>query len=381
MSLSTEKIAYNFDDIRPFYDNEVGDALVKVIEDPYFMKLVNYLWPSMSIEEVREKTARVDSCFQFQLEFMNAAIHKIVEMSSVGLSTSGFDKLEKGKSYLFVANHRDIFLDAAILQIVLVDHGFPTSEISFGSNLKEEGFITAFGKLNRMFTVIREGSSKELYEISRKLSSYIRHTITEKKVSVWIAQRNGRTKDGIDLTQTGLLKMLNFSGEGDVAKNFSDLNIVPICITYEYEPCDFLKTQELYLSNLHAKYVKAPGEDLNSIITGIRQNKGRIHLAAGPMIKADVIVDLFKGQSDNDGFRLLASEIDSRINSYYQRYPVHYIAADLLQNSTVWSEYYSPIDKKAFEKYMQEGLAQLKGEPEALRQVFLKMYAAAVINP
>lgn len=251
---------FNFEDIRAFYDHEVKGVTYKLIHDPIFMKLINYLWPQMTFDEVKLKAEKVVKNFDFQVHFMHDAIRRIVEMSSSGLTSSGFEYLDPKKAYLFVANHRDILLDAALLQILLVEHGFQTSEITFGSNLKEQGFITDFGKLNRMFTVVREGTNKELYEISKKLSAYIRHTVVDKNVSVWLAQRNGRTKDGNDLTQSGLLKMLNISGTKGFSENFFQLNIVPLTISYEYEPCDHLKTQELYMSNLHAKYTKAAGK-------------------------------------------------------------------------------------------------------------------------
>jgi hypothetical protein len=371
---------FNFDDIRPYYDHEVHAMLQKVMEDPLFMTLINFLWPEMTFDQVKAKAANIHSSLAFQLEFMDAAIKKIVEISSAGLTSSGFENLDRSKSYLFVANHRDIFLDAAILQIILVGHGFPTSEISFGSNLKEKGFITHFGKLNRMFTVLREGTSKELYEISRKLSAYIRHTILDKKTSVWIAQRNGRTKDGFDITQSGLLKMLNISGKKNFLENFSELHIVPVSISYEYEPCDFLKTQELYLSSLHTKYTKAPGEDLNSIVTGIRQFKGKIHLSAGKPLTKEDLVELNKNETENEKIKALAAFIDDEIYKNYRCNPINYTAADLLEKSKKRSPKYTAEEQKKFITYMDESLNKIQGEREALELIFLKIYASPVFN-
>ncbi|MGZ4118845.1 MAG: 1-acyl-sn-glycerol-3-phosphate acyltransferase, partial [Bacteroidia bacterium] len=275
---------YNFDDIRPYYDHEAREVMQRIKNDPMFMQLVKHIWPGMTRQEAFAKADKVNDNMAFQLEFMHQAIRVIVERSSTGLTCSGFENVDPDKAYLYIANHRDILLDSAILQILLVEHGFKTSEITFGNNLMQGNFITDFGKLNRMFTVLREGNSRELYEISQKLSAYIRHTIVDKNVSVWIAQRNGRTKDGNDITQTGLIKMLNMSGGKNFSESIRQLQIVPLSISYEYEPCDDLKVQELYLSSLHSKYVKAPGEDLNSIITGIMQPKGRIHMTVGKPI-------------------------------------------------------------------------------------------------
>lgn len=371
---------FNFEDIRPFYDHEVKEVTARLIKNPTFMQLVNFLWPERSYREVEEKAEEVTTAMEFQLHFMHEAIRKIVEMSSSGLSSGGFEKLDPDRSYLFIANHRDILLDAAILQILLVEQGFPTSEITFGSNLKDKGFITDFGKLNRMFTVLREGTSKELYEISRKLSAYIRHTILDKRVSVWIAQRNGRTKDGFDMTQSGLLKMLNISGSGSFTENFSELNIVPLTISYEYEPCDALKTQEIYLSNLHTKYTKAPGEDLNSIITGIKQFKGKIHLQVGSPIEEKELAGIDALENENEKIKALTSLIDKRIHRDYKLNPVNYIACDLLRGTNLFEGFYSAEEKTKFLSYMNTNIEKLVGEEEALKTIFLKIYAQPALN-
>jgi hypothetical protein len=258
-----------------------------------------------------------------------------------------------------------------------VEHGFATSEITFGNNLMEAGFITDFGRLNRMFTVLREGTGRELYEISRRLSAYIRHTIVDKNVSVWIAQRNGRTKDGFDQTQTGLLKMLNISGLGGFADNFAQLQIVPLTISYEYEPCDVLKVQELYLSGLHTKYVKAQGEDLNSIITGVVQPKGRIHLQVGTPI-VNELQRLDKGANDNENIKQLTSLVDAQIYNDYKLWPVNYIAADIMESSSTYSKHYTSAEKENFINYIQSKINIIEGDKETLFNLFIRMYSNPV---
>lgn len=368
---------FNFEDIRPYYNHEARDAMFQLIEDPIFFKLVNYLWPEMSMNEVREKADKVFSNLDFQLQFMHAAIRTIVAETSTGLTSSGFEHLDKSESYLFIANHRDILLDSAILQILLVENGFSTSEITFGNNLMDNGFITEFGKLNRMFAVQREGTSKELYEISRKLSAYIRHTLVDKQTSVWIAQRNGRTKDGLDVTQTGLLKMLNISGTENFEKNYTQLKIVPLTISYEYEPCDALKAEELYLSSLHSKYQKSQGEDLNSIITGIKQNKGRIHLTVGKPIINEL--NLFEdSNTDNERIKKLASLIDKQIYKDYRLWPSNYIASDLVDKSYKYADKYTDKEKELFLNYVAQSLANIGGDKESLTHQFLKIYSNPV---
>jgi hypothetical protein len=368
----------NFDDIRPYYDHEAKDAMQKIKKDPLFMQLVSYIWPGMTEQEAFAKADKVNDNMTFQLEFMHQAIRVIVSRSSDGLTSSGFENVDPSKAYLYIANHRDILLDSAILQILLVEHGFKTSEITFGNNLMQGDFITDFGKLNRMFTVLREGNSRELYEVSQKLSAYIRHTITEKNVSVWIAQRNGRTKDGFDLTQTGLLKMLNLSSKKSFSESMKALNIVPLCISYEYEPCDDLKVQELYLSSLHSKYVKAPGEDLNSIITGIKQYKGRIHMAVGKPIHSELDEIDRTYSNENDKIKQLVNVIDEQLCTNYKLWPVNYIANDIANNSSQNASHYTPVEKEKFIAYINKKISTMKGDEQSLFNLFITMYSNPV---
>jgi 1-acyl-sn-glycerol-3-phosphate acyltransferase len=373
---------YDFEDIRPYYNHEAREAMFRLIENPVFFKLVNYLWPQMTLQEVQSKADKVNTNLDFQLQFMHEAIRDIVANTAEDLTCSGFENLDKKEAYLFIANHRDILLDSAILQVLLVENGFSTSEITFGNNLMESGFITEFGRLNRMFTVQREGTSKELYEISKKLSAYIRHTIVDKKTSVWIAQRNGRTKDGFDTTQTGLLKMLNISGIEGFENNYRQLKIVPVTISYEYEPCDVLKVRELYLSSLHTKYKKAPEEDLNSIITGIKQQKGRIHLAVGTPIVNELSA-LEEISNDNEKTKRLTSFIDKQIYTNYRLWPVNYIAADLLNKTDIYKKHYTEVEKNNFINTVStslSGLGALDNDAESMKHLFLKLYANPLLS-
>lgn len=371
---------YNFDDIRAYYDNEVKDTTQKLITDPLFMQLVNYLWPNMTFNEVKEKANRVNSNIDFQLQFMHGAIRKIIELTTNGLSSDGFQYLQPNKSYLFIANHRDILLDAAIMQVLLVENGFSTSEITFGNNLKQEGFVTEFLKLNRMITAVRDGSSKELYEFSKKLSAYIRHTLLDKNVSVWIAQRNGRTKDGNDFTQNGLLKMLNMSGSSDLIESFRKLNIVPLSISYEYEPCDDYKTNELYQLETQSKYNKLPGEDLKSTINGIQQFKGRVHLSVGKPISDVEYNNISLLANDNEKIKAITTLIDNRIYSNYKLNAINYIAADLLNQSDDYLSNYTIEEKENFVSYMNQKLKNIPGSREKLELLFLKQYARPLMN-
>jgi 1-acyl-sn-glycerol-3-phosphate acyltransferase len=370
---------FNFDELRPYYDNESDDAMRRMITYDPFYKAMAYLWPQMEKSEIIEKTLSTKSPCEFQTKFMSEAIWKIINSTSTGLTWSGIEQLDKNKSYLYVANHRDILMDSAILQIILDKEQFETSEITFGSNLMQQGFISDFSRMNRMFAVKREGTVKELYDISRQLSSYIRHTIVDKNVSVWIAQRNGRTKDGNDGTQTGLLKMLNLSGNKGFRKNFEELNIVPLTISYEYDPCDYLKVQELYLSSLHSKYVKAPGEDLNSILVGIKQPKGKIHVSFAKPIQHE-LVEIDKTINDNEKIKNLVNIIDKKIYKGYKLNPVNYMAYDLLNQSSIFENNYSASEKDTFLTYITDTCINMTGEQDALINLFLTMYANPLIN-
>lgn len=370
---------FDFEDLRPYYESEVADVMKRMANNPTYLRIMNYLVPGISEEQAKQKALSIKSIRQFQMDYMSGAIWQIVNNSSAGLTYSGLDQLDKNKGYLYIANHRDILLDSAITQIVLEKEDFETTEITFGSNLMDKDFITDFGKMNRMFAVKREGTVKELYDISRQLSAYIRHTIIDKKKSVWIAQRNGRTKDGNDQTQTGLLKMLGLSGGKDFITTFSQLQIVPLTISYEYEPCDDLKVQELYLSSLHSKYVKAPGEDLNSIITGVKQFKGKIHLVFGKPIQEE-LNEIDKAGNDNEKIKKLTTAIDKQIYNHYKLNPVNYIAYDIINESTVFESHYTPAQKEAFVKYVIEKISLLNGEMEVLKNIFYKMYAMPLVN-
>ncbi|MFO0321134.1 MAG: 1-acyl-sn-glycerol-3-phosphate acyltransferase [Bacteroidota bacterium] len=371
---------FNFDLLRPYFDSESKEVMERISQYDAYHKAMAFIFPTMSKEEMIKKALDTKSPCEFQNGFMRTAIWSIVNKSSTHFTWSGIEKLDKEKAYLYIANHRDILLDSALLQIVLDKEDFETSEITFGSNLMDDGFITDFGRMNRMFAVKREGTVKELYEISRQLSAYIRHTLVDKKSSVWIAQRNGRTKDGNDLTQTGLLKMLNLSGNSkDFKDSIAELNIVPLTISFEYEPCDHLKVQELYLSSLHSKYVKSPGEDLNHIITGINQPKGKIHLAFGtPILKE--LDEIYKISNENEKIKVVTQSIDKQIHQNYKLNPVNYIAYDIVNQTDLFQNNYSEIEKQKFIAYTNQKISTLIGEPDILRSLFFKLYAAPVKN-
>lgn len=370
---------FNFESLRPYYDSEAPEVMTRMSQYEEYHKIMAYLWPEMNKESVIQKALQTKSPYEFQTNYMSEGIWKIIKSTSTGLTWSGLENLDRNKSYLYIANHRDILLDSAILQIILDKEEFETSEITFGSNLITQGFITDFAKMNRMVSIKREGNAKELYDISQQLSAYIRHSIIDKNTSVWIAQRNGRTKDGNDTTQSGLLKMLNMSGRGDFEKNFNELNIIPLSISYEYEPCDALKVQEIYLSSLLSKYVKAPNEDINSVITGIQQAKGKIHVAFGKPINGK-LKEVNAIGNENEKIKLLASHIDKQIHQSYKLNAVNYIAYDMINQTNVFDSKYNEQEKNDFILYVDKHISKLKGEQDVLKNLLITLYANPVVN-
>lgn len=368
----------NFDELRPYYDSEMPAAIRRVAASPYLPAISAFLFPEKPEEEVRQLLLKSQNTLDFQKNIMLPAIHSIVDQTSSGLGCSGVDSLKDGKKRMFIANHRDILLDAAILQILLLDNGMDTSEITFGSNLMKGELVVDIGKMNKMFRIMRGGTVKEFYKSSMEVSSYMRYAILQKKQSVWIAQRNGRTKDGADKTDMAVLKMFALSSDKPFFENMQELHITPIVVSYEYEPCDFMKTQELFITR-YQKYEKEPDEDLQSILHGIRQFKGHIHFVFTEAITDEELryCDRF---DRNRKFQQLAQIIDRRIYDNYRLWPTNYIAHDLLNQSYRYRSHYTEEQRKHFMDYMDEGLKNLIGEEAELRDIFLHIYATPVDN-
>ncbi|MDR1792985.1 MAG: acyltransferase [Bacteroidales bacterium] len=367
-----------FDNIRPYNDSELPAALKRIAESEMFSFVADYVFPDINVADLKCKLLKINTIKQFQEMIMHPAIWSIVQKTSDGLSCKGFEKLQANKAYMFVCNHRDILLDAAILQILLLDNCLDTTEITFGSNLMQGELVVDIGKSNKMFRIIRGGNIHDFYRNSLEVSAYMRHVVLQKRQSVWIAQRNGRTKDGNDKTDMGVLKMLSLSSKLPFVENLKELNITPITVSYEYEPCDFLKTAELYVSGFQ-KYEKATNEDLMSILHGIRQQKGKIHFAVGDTITEQQL-KICDQYSNNDKFRALSNLFDKAIYKNYKLFKTNYIAYDLLHNCSDYSQHYSVAEKNQFLEYMNVGLSKIDGEFEELKALFFKIYAGNVIN-
>lgn len=369
----------DFEDIRPYYDDEINPALKRIISNPAFDKIMDFFFPEADKNKIRDLLIKTESTYSFQKNFVYHLVQSIISKSTEGVICIGMEKLKPGNPYLFLSNHRDIVLDSAILQALLVDAEHNTTEISFGDNLMINPFIIDLGKANRMFKVSRGGSSRQLFLNSQLLSAYIRHTIVDKRTSVWIAQRPGRTKNGNDRTETSLLKMLNMSGTGNMEDSFKELNIVPVTVSYEYEPCCALKIKELIITSLTGKYHKQPNEDLNSIITGITQQKGRIQFTIEPPLE-HILDQLKEKTSLNEKINMLAGIIDDIMHRNFKLWPNNYIAWDILNQANRFSDYYTSEDKVKFLQYMESETGGIEGDRNEINDLFLGIYANPVSN-
>lgn len=368
-----------FDDIRPYYEEEIPAAMKRIAHSDVFPLLSSYVYPEMTIEAARERICSFTTIREFQHDTMAQVNKQVIRRSISEFSTDGIQHLDPQKRYLFVSNHRDIMLDACLLQYYFVINGFETSEITFGANLMTHPVVIDVGKANKMFRVERPGGDiREFYRASQHLSEYIRWCIREKGESVWIAQRNGRTKNGIDSTDQGIIKMFCMSEPKDRVKALAELNIVPVAISYEWESCDILKALELYQSQ-YARYVKKPGEDLNSILTGIMQQKGRVHIQLCQPITAEELAG-FEGQTNSEYHKSVALLLDKRIKAAYRLYPNNYIAHDMLYGNTRHRQHYTDEQYDAFTARLSKLDRYDTCDLDRLREIFIGIYANPVNN-
>ncbi|MFQ3215271.1 MAG: 1-acyl-sn-glycerol-3-phosphate acyltransferase [Marivirga sp.] len=367
-----------FNSIRPYHDSEVNSAVNRLIKHPFFDQAVRRIFPDLELERLKKSLASIKSVEAFQSDMMYPTAKRVLKNSAAGVTYEGFDRLSAQKGYLFISNHRDIVLDSAILNVLLYEHELETTEVAIGDNLLVNSWIEDLVKLNKNFVVNRNVPPREMYSYSQILSAYIRYTITEKKTSVWIAQREGRTKDGNDQTQQGLLKMLGLSGEKDFYDNYAPIRLTPMAISYEYDPCDVLKAQEIHQKLTGETVVKSPSEDLKSMIAGITGVKGRVHLSLGKIVDEKLReIKLIKNK--NDQMQVLADLIDERIHKNYKLWPTNYIAYDMIHPSK-FNEKYTKTEKENFLNYLTNQVKSIKGDFEQLKEPLFTMYANPVVN-
>lgn len=370
-----------FTDISPYTDAEAVEALGKLADHPAVVEVSKAIFPDKEPEFLRKILKSVKSIDEFQILVMNKAVEWVLSTTAHNFSYDGIGNLKKinGK-FLAMSNHRDIILDPAITQVVLYRNAIPMTEIAVGSNLLTNKYIEYLIRSNRMIKVIRGINARQLYLSSQVLSKYIRECITSGRSSIWIAQREGRAKDGIDTTEQGLLKMLDKSGTADFTTNFEELNIVPLSISYEYEPCDILKARERLISRTQ-KYVKGSREDLISIMTGIEQQKGNIHLNIGSPLTHDEI-EAASCCNKNDRYQAIRHAVDVRIIEGYKLWKTNYIGYDMVNHTFKYRDKYTPEDVAQFTDYVEHQLDKVEKSlcRADLRDIFLRIYANPVVS-
>lgn len=366
-----------FDPIRPYHDSEVHEALQTYYRHPMFQALLQFTFPEKTLREIKEIIDDCHSIYDFQSTIIYKSVHKVLEKSTNGFSTSGFDDLQKDKPYFYLSNHRDIILDTSLINVALYDHDLVMTASAIGDNLVQKPFLLALARLNRSFMVQRSLTPREMLLSSKNLSEYLQFLLKNNQ-SIWMAQREGRTKDGSDKTQQGVLKMAAMArGDKPVLTYLKELNIKPVAISYEFDPTDILKMPELIAKSEDIAYVKSNNEDFNSILRGALGAKKRIHIATGKL-ESSVFDEIdASGLSDNDKLQELAKRIDHEIYRIYKLWPSNYVAYDLYHKIDQFAHTYTERDKRSFERRLER---RVDPESEVAKENFLLMYANPVIN-
>lgn len=377
------EVPNSFDDIRPLNNDEVKDAIETLVANTDFERAFRYINPDVDWAAFSEIMRSFKTKEDFKSKLAYEAVMMVAKKTTFSLTISGRSRLpEDKKPCTFISNHRDIILDAAFLNVMLYDVGYGMTQVAIGDNLLIRPWIKTLVRMNNSFIVKRNIPVRQMLEASRTLSAYIHHTIKETKESIWIAQREGRAKDSDDRTQGSVLKMLNMSGDNDILTNLMELNIFPVSISYEFDPCDYLKAQEFQQKRDNPDFVKSQRDDLLSMETGILHSKGRVHFTLTSSIN-DQLAGLDKEMEKNEIVAAVASIIDKEIYKHYRFYPCNYVAYDMLTGTKRFSEGYGLKDKKQFEEYLQGQLDKIviPNKDEAfLRTKILEMYTNPLKN-
>lgn len=367
-----------FDSIRPFYDAEANEAIRKIINDPMLEAMMGFTFPDKNPKIWKEMMLQTHSLRDFQIKFIYPALMQVLEKSSDGLTTGGFEALKPNTAYLYISNHRDIILDTSLLNACIYEKGLVMTTSAIGDNLIKKPFLHTLSRLNRNFAIRRGLTGRSLFESSLMVSEFIRKSLLHENRSVWTAQREGRTKDGNDITQKGVLKMLTLAESGDNPFGlFEKIQIVPVSISYEYDPTDTLKMPELLAKSRDEKYVKHENEDFVNLLRGLLGTKKRIHIQVNGVLDQEVKAISGMEISQPEKLSRLASVLDEKIWKGYRLWPSNYIAHDLLHGNEDFSSFYSKEEKDAFEKRL---LGKLDTSDPALLKSFLSMYAYPVDN-
>lgn len=375
-------IPAEFDEIRPYSPEELPQIFEELLADPMFRAVTASVMPDVPEEAITAQLKLCKTNLDVQKVFFHKLLHGIITKHSDGFDLDASSLTDKNRSYTFISNHRDIVLDPGFLSVGLIDNQFPTTvEIAIGDNLLIYPWIKKLVRVNKAFIVQRGLSMRQQLESSARMARYIHFAVTQKHENVWIAQREGRAKDSNDRTQDSVLKMLAMGGEGDIIDRLQELNIVPLALSYEYDPCDYLKAMEMQQKRDVEGFKKSQQDDLTNMQTGIFGYKGHVHFQTSVCINEEL--EALRGLPRTEVFTKVSELIDCHIHSSYRLYPGNYIACDLLENNTRFSNHYTEADKARFNAYLQQKLdmIQLPGKDESfLRERMLTMYANPVIN-
>ncbi|MBP5497495.1 MAG: 1-acyl-sn-glycerol-3-phosphate acyltransferase [Bacteroidales bacterium] len=368
----------DFEDIRPYTNLEFKAAYLRLLEDRRFQEAIAMFLPDYSVRQFQEDLGKFNTVEEVQCDLDKRFVDVFIAQSSKGVTLSGIENINEDEAYMFIGNHRDITFDPALLEYYFFVENRNTSRIAVGDNLYSTPSLNEIAKLNKMIKVKRTGTMREKLENSYTLAAYIQQSLFEENESVWIAQRDGRTKDGNDFTKHGLVKMITLGNEQNLMETIRRMKITPVTVSYEYEPCDKLKARELAISE-HSVYHKQPGEDFNSIKQGIFGQKGRMSLTIGTPIISE-LDNIPEELSNNEKINEVCKLIDKQIYKDYTLYPNNYIAHDLMHQDETYREYYSDAEKTSFEQYLQRN-SQIPDVPEEkMRENLLKIYATPVDN-
>ena len=376
------KIPQEFDTIRPWEPEDLPEVYERLLSNPQFKQVLAYLYPQVPFEMIAQKLKACKTNMEFQLAFAYDFVHGILKKAATGCEMD-CAAIDNTRNYTFISNHRDIVLDSAILDVLLVDNKFKTTcEIAIGDNLLSLPWVKDLVRVNKAFIVERALSMRQMLMSSKRLSDYMHFAIKEKNENIWIAQREGRAKDSDDRTQKSILQMMSMGGEGSIVDRLKQLHLVPLAISYEYDPCDYLKAKEYQQKRDDADWKKGPTDDLVSMQTGIFGYKGHVHYHAAPCLD-EYLDSLDPDMPKQDLYNKVAAHIDHEIHSNYRLCPGNYVALDLLENTASHASEYTEEDKQKFMKYIEGQLAKidLPNKDEAyLKEKILTMYANPVRN-
>ena len=376
------EVPAEFDDIRPYNPEELPHVIDELFADPQFLDVVRFLYKDVSPEVLCCQAKACSSNLEVQEKILYPLVMHLLEGTTHSISLGLPEDMDRNGHYTFVSNHRDIVLDSAILSLLLLSNGFhDTVEIAIGDNLLIYPWIKKLVRINKSFIVRRSVSMREKLESSRLLSRYMHFAIAEKHENVWIAQREGRAKDSDDRTQESVLKMMAMGVSGSPAEQLAGLHIVPLSISYEYDPCDYLKAKEFQQKRDNPQFVKSRADDLENMRVGILGFKGEVHYEFAPVI--DTWLPELEALPKADFFREVARRMDGFIHRGYRLYPSNYVAADLLDGGDRFSAHYSPEERSRFESYIEERIGRVElpdPDPVFLRERLLTMYANPLKN-